>query len=152
MLLITASRRGSSAAGVAVVVVVGVLVVVLGWLRGGRGGRSDDDLADLEKLKKKPFLSLSSWRGRWPWLDLRRLRSGCCGRAVVELSPGWVMDEVMGGKGTGSWRGCCCCCCCCCSSAMCWGFLGVVEALVLALVLVLVWGRTGVLAADEWFV
>lgn len=120
------------------------MVVVLGWLCSGRGGRSDDDLADLEKLKKKPFLS-SSWRGRWPWLDLRRLRSGCCGRAVVELSPGWVTDEVMGGKGAGSWRGCCCCCCCC-SSAMCWGFLGVEAP---ALVLLVVWGCTGVLAAGE---
>lgn len=117
------------------------MVVVLGWLCGGRGGRSDDDLADLVKLKKNPFLS-SSWRGRWPWLDLRRLRSGCWGRAAVELSPGWVTDEVMGGKGTGSWRGCCCCC----SSAMCWGFRGVEAP---ALVLVVVWGCTGVLAAGE---
>jgi len=78
------------------------VVVVFGWLCGGRGGRSDDDLADLVKLKKKPFFPSSSWRGRWPWLDLRRLRSGCCGRAEVDLSSGWVMDEVMGGKGAGS--------------------------------------------------
>lgn len=113
--------------------------MVLGWLcGGGRGGRSDDDLADLVKLKKNPFLS-SSWRGRWPWLDLRRLRSGCCERAVVDFSSGWVMDDVMGGKGAGSWRGCCCC-----SSAMCWGFLGVEEP---ALALLVAWGCTVVLAA-----
>lgn len=118
-------------------------MVVLGWLRGGSGERSDDDLADLVKLKKKPPFLSSSWRGRWPWLDLRRLRSGCCGRAAVELSPGWVMDEVMGGKGAGSWRGCDCC-----SSAMCWGFLGV-EAPGLDLG-VLAWEWTGVLAAGEW--
>lgn len=105
MLLITAARRGSSA--------VVVVVVVLGWVCCGGGRRSDDDLPALLKLKKKPFFSSSCRGGRWPWLDLRRLRSGCCGRVVVELSPGWVIEVVMGGKGAWSSEGSCC------SSAMC---------------------------------